>query len=158
MTTYAGGLRVSELVQLKPIHIESDRMLIRVEQGKGNKDRYTLLSEQLLLNLRDYWKAYRPKIWLFPSKDPNKPLTTMCAENAYNIAKQKAGIKRGRGIHTLRHCFATHLLEAGTDIRTIQMLMGHRSILTTMIYMQITRKRLTSVKSPLDLINFSKNR
>lgn len=157
MTTYAGGLRVSELVRLKPIHIESDRMLIRVEQGKGNKDRYTLLSERLLLKLRDYWKVYSPKIWLFPGRNPDKPLTTKSAENAYNIAKQKAGIQRGRGIHTLRHCFATHLLEAGTDLRTIQMLMGHRSIITTMIYIQITRKKLTTVKSPLDLINFPKN-
>jgi site-specific recombinase XerD len=158
MTTYAGGLRVSELVRLKPIHIESDRMLIRVDQGKGNKDRYTLLSERLLLELRDYWMAYRPMTWLFPGRNSDKPLTTNSAENAYNIAKWKAGIKRGRGIHTLRHCFATHLLEAGVDLRTIQMLMGHRSILTTMIYLQITSKRLTTIKSPLDLIDFPKNK
>jgi len=157
MTTYAGGFRVSELVRLKPIHIESERMLIRVDQGKGNKDRYTLLSERLLLELRDYWMAYRPMTWLFPGRNPDKPLTTKSAENAYNIAKQKVGIKRGRGIHTLRHCFATHLLEAGVDLRTIQMLMGHRSIITTMIYLQISRKRLATIKSPLDIIDFPKN-
>jgi site-specific recombinase XerD len=157
MTTYAGGFRVSELVRLKPIHIESERMLIRVDQGKGNKDRYTLLSERLLLELRDYWMAYRPMTWLFPGRNPDKPLTTKSAEYAYNIAKQKAGIKRGSGIHTLRHCFATHLLEAGVDLRTIQMLMGHRSIITTMIYLQISRKRLATIKSPLDLIDFPKN-
>lgn len=157
MTTYAGGFRVGELVRLKPIHIESDRMLIRVDQGKGNKDRYTLLSKRLLLDLRNYWRAYHPKTWLFPGRNPDKPLTTKSAEYAYNIAKWRAGIKRGRCIHTLRHCFATHLLEAGVDLRTIQMLMGHRSITTTMIYFQITSKRLTTIKSPLDLIDFPKN-
>ena len=157
MTTYAGGFRVGELVRLKPIHIESDRMLIRVDQGKGNKDRYTLLSKRLLLDLRNYWRAYHPKTWLFPGRNSDKPLTTKSAEYAYNIAKWRAGIKRGRGIHTLRHCFATHLLEAGVDLRTIQMLMGHRSITTTMIYFQITSKRLTTIKSPLDLIDFPKN-
>jgi len=157
MTAYAGGFRVGELVRLKPIHIESDRMLIRVDQGKGNKDRYTLLSKRLLLDLRNYWRAYHPKTWLFPGRNPDKPLTTKSAEYAYNIAKRRAGIKRGRCIHTLRHCFATHLLEAGVDLRTIQMLMGHRSITTTMIYFQITSKRLTTIKSPLDLIDFPKN-
>ena len=154
MTTYAAGLRVRELIKLKPIHIESDRMLIRVDQGKGKKDRYTLLSKRLLVELRDYWREYRPQTCLFPGKDNKKSISERSAQRAYNITKQRAGIKRGKGIHTLRHCFATHLLEAGVDLRTIQVLMGHKSIRTTMIYLQITPKRLTTIKSPLDLINF----
>lgn len=154
MATYAAGLRVSELVRLKPIHIESDRMLIRIEQGKGNKDRYTILSKRLLSELRNYWKVYRPKIWLFPSKNTNKQMSTKNAWRVYDKARRKAGLQRGKGIHTLRHCFATHLLESGVDLRTIQTMMGHGSIKTTMIYLQISRKRLTSIKSPFDLIDY----
>lgn len=152
MTTYAGGLRVSEVVKLKIKDIHSERMLIRVDQGKGKKDRYTILSERLLKELRIYWTMYRPRLWLFPSKDPSKPMHIGTAQKIYYTAKKRAKIKRGRGIHTLRHCFATHMLEAGEDVRTIQMLMGHSSILTTMVYLQVTRKKLETTKNPLDLL------
>ena len=155
MTTYAAGLRVSEVVRLKTTDIDSGRMTIRVEQGKGNKDRYTLLSSHLLKELRLYWRMYHPKQWLFPSWDYNRPLSVSTAQKIYTAAKKKAGITKGNGIHTLRHCFATHLLEAGVDPRTIQILMGHRSITTTMTYMRVTNKRLTSIKSPLDFFDFS---
>ena len=158
MTTYSAGLRARELVRLEPIHIESDRMLIRVDQGKGNKDRYTLLSERLLVELREYWKAYRPKKWLFPVKNTDRQMSRRNALRVYNEAKRKANIKRGDGIHTLRHCFATHLLEAGVDLYTIQKLMGHKSIRTTVVYFQITRRRLTTLKSPLDLMDFPTHR
>jgi site-specific recombinase XerD len=158
MTTYGGGLRVSEVVRLKPIHIESDRMMIRVEQAKGNQDRYTILSERLLEELRIYWKMYRPATWLFPAKDPKNPLPIGTAQKIYYAAKQRAKIKRGKGIHTLRHCFATHLLEAGEDVRTIQELMGHKSLSTTMVYLQVSRKKLSSTKSPLDLLEIPKRK
>lgn len=158
MTTYGGGLRVSEVVRLKPIHIESDRMMIRVEQAKGNQDRYSILSERLLEELRIYWQMYRPATWLFPAKDPKKPLPIGTAQKIYYAAKQRAKIKRGKGIHTLRHCFATHLLEAGEDVRTIQELMGHKSLSTTMVYLQVSRKKLASTKSPLDLLEIPKRK
>jgi site-specific recombinase XerD len=152
MTAYGGGLRVSELVHLKVTDIHSDRMMIRVDQGKGKKDRYTLLSKRLLCELRTYWKIKRPAVWLFPGIKRHKPLCARMAQNAYAKAVAKAGITRKGGIHTLRHCFATHLLEAGEDIRTIQLLMGHSSILTTVRYLQVTSKTLQGTRSPLDLL------
>jgi integrase/recombinase XerD len=154
MTTYAAGLRVSEVVRLQPADIESDRMLIRVNQGKGRKDRYTLLSARLLAELRTYWKLYRPTAWLFPGKDATQPLPIATAQKLYYHAKRAAGITHGKGIHTLRHCFATHLLEAGVDLRTIQLLLGHRSIDTTTRYLHITRQHLAKVHSPFDLRRF----
>jgi integrase/recombinase XerD len=152
MTAYSGGLRVSELVRLKVTDIHSDRMMIRVEQGKGRKDRYTLLSKRLLSELRAYWKIKRPPVWLFPGIHLHKPGCARMAQKAYAKAVTKAGITRKGGIHTLRHCFATHLLEAGVDIRTIQLLMGHSSILTTVRYLQVTSKTLQGTQSPLDLL------
>jgi site-specific recombinase XerD len=152
MTAYSGGLRVNELVHLKVTDIHSDRMMIRVNQGKGKKDRYTLLSKRLLGELRAYWKIKRPAVWLFPGIKRQKPLCARMAQNVYTQAVAKAGITRRGGIHTLRHCFATHLLEAGQDIRTIQMLMGHSSILTTVRYLQVTSKTLQGTRSPLDLL------
>jgi site-specific recombinase XerD len=157
MTTYSAGLRVSEVVRLKIKDIDSARMTIRIQQSKGNRDRYSILSSLLLEELRFYWKIYHPKDWLFPSWDQAKPLSVDSAQKAYYAAKKKAGITKGGGIHTLRHCFATNLLEAGVDPRTIQVLMGHRSIKTTVTYMQVTQKRLTSIKSPLDLLDPSKS-
>ena len=158
MTTYASGLRVSEVVGLKVTDIDSERMMIRVQQGKGRKDRYTILSERLLKELRVYWKMYRPSLWLYPGGTKQKqPLSISSAQRIYNHAKEEAGIQKGKGIHTLRHCFATHLLEAGVDLRTIQMLMGHSSILTTMGYLQVTRKHLSSTQSPLDLLEIPDN-
>jgi site-specific recombinase XerD len=151
MTTYGAGLRSSEVVHLKVTDIHSDRMMIHVEKGKGMKDRYTLLSKRLLVELRNYWRIKRPKFWLFPSyKD--KPLTRRMTYHIYVDAMKKAGIKRKGGIHTLRHCFATHLLEAGVDLRTIQLLMGHSSIRTTVRYLQVTSKSLQGTRSPLDLL------
>ncbi len=159
MTTYSAGLRVSEVVSLKPEHIESERMMIRVEQAKGNKDRYTLLSNRLLGELRQYWKIYRPKQWLFPSSwSPEKHIDISSAQKIYYKAKKQAGIQKGKGIHVLRHCFATHLLEAGYDVRRIQILMGHRALSTTMTYLHVTRKGISSITSPLDLPEFDDNR
>ena len=151
MTTYAGGLRVSEVVHVKVTDIHSDRMMIRVEQGKGRKDRYTLLSERLLGELRAYWKLKHPEPWLFPGRS-NIPMTRENAHHIYVAAVRKAGVQRKGGIHVLRHCFATHLLESGVDLRTIQLLMGHSSIRTTVRYLQVTSKTLQGTRSPLDLI------
>ncbi len=152
MTTYAAGLRVSEVTRLTCSDIESERMLIRVEQGKGRKDRSTVLSERLLAELRASWKIDRSRPWLFQGHDPCTPMSISAAQRIYNRAKKGAGIAHGKGIHTLRHCFATHLLEAGTDIATIQARMGHRWIGTTMMYVRISRRHLKNVRSPFDLL------
>lgn len=152
MTTYAAGLRVSEVVHLKVSDIDSQRMMIRIEQAKGNKDRYSVLSERLLVELRLYWKLYRPPCWLFPSQDPTRQMQIGTAQKLYYRAKQLAGITKGSGIHTLRHCFATHLLEAGVDLRTIQTLMGHSSITTTMRYLQVRRQMMDSNQARFDLL------
>ena len=152
MTTYAAGLRVSEVTRLQCSDIERDRMLIRIEQGKGRKDRYTILSDHLLAELRAYWKIDRPRPWLFPGRDLCTPMSISAAQRIYYRAKQGAHIPHGKGIHTLRHCFATHLLEAGTDIAIIQARMGHRWIGTTMMDVRISRRHLKNVRSPFDLI------
>jgi site-specific recombinase XerD len=157
MTAYAAGLRLSELVNLQLRDIDSKRMMIRVRQGKGNKDRYTILSKRLLAELRIYWKGYRPSEWLFSGRKPEHPMPKSTASAIYYNAKDKAGIKKGKGIHTLRHCFATHMLEAGVDLRTIQVLMGHSSIMTTVVYLKVTRKQISSTQSPLDLLNIPEN-
>jgi integrase/recombinase XerD len=153
MTTYAAGLRVTEVVNHNHSHIDTKRMMIRVEQAKGAKDRYTILSAALLEELRLYWKLYKPSVWLFPSsRDPNRKMDIRGAQKIYYQAKRRANITRGHGIHTLRHCFATHLLEAGVDLRTIQSLMGHTSITTTMRYLQIRSQMLESKQDLLDLL------
>jgi site-specific recombinase XerD len=152
MTTYSAGLRASEVIKLKPEHIDSKRMLIKVEEGKGGKDRYTLLSKMLLEELRYYYKKYRPKTYLFPSSYKGRGLLTYeTVRSMYEDARKKAGVSKGPGIHTLRHSFATHLLEAGYDLRKIQILMGHRSLTTTMIYLHVSQETLSKIKSPLDL-------
>lgn len=152
MTAYSAGLRVSELVRLTPQDIHSSRMLIRVEQGKGRKDRYTLLSQRLLDELRSYWRQYRPAHWLFAGGVPNSHLTRQAAERAFYAMKRRAGITRGHGIHTLRHSFATHLLEAGVDLHTLQILLGHSNFGTTLKYLHVTEKHLTQTGSALDLL------
>lgn len=157
MTAYSAGLRVGEVVSLKLRHIVSARMLILVENGKGVKDRYTILSETLLENLRNYWHSYRPTKWLFPSPNPEKHISKSTAQKLFVSAKKKAAISKGRGIHTLRHSFATHLLEAGYDISTIQKLLGHRHLSTTMIYLHVSKKVIAAVKSPLDFDQFADN-
>ena len=157
MTTYAAGLRVSEVVHLKVTDIDSERKMIRVDQGKGHKDRYTILSSRLLSELRRYWQQYRPPLWLFCGRNPRRPWSISTAQKIYNQAKKTAGLVKGQGIHTLRHCLATHLLEAGVHVRIIQVLMGHTSIRTTMLYAHVTQKRLTAVESPLDLLTLPEN-
>ena len=157
MTAYSAGLRVGEVVNLKLRHIVSARMLILVEDGKGVKDRYTILSKNLLENLRNYWQSYRPTKRLFPSTNPEKHISRSTAQKLFVSAKKKAGISKGRGIHTLRHCFATHLLEAGYDISTIQRLLGHRHLSTTLVYLHVSKKVIAAVKSPFDLDQFADN-
>jgi site-specific recombinase XerD len=152
MTTYSAGLRASEVLVLKAEHIDSKRMLIKVT-GKGGRERYTLLSKKLLPELREYYRSYRPKILLFPSYRKGKPLAYETIRSVYEKARKKAAIKRGAGVHTLRHSFATHLLEAGYDIRKIQVLMGHTRLTTTMIYLHVSRETLAKIPSPLDLFN-----
>jgi site-specific recombinase XerD len=156
MTTYSAGLRASEVAALKPEHIDSKRMLIKVVNGKGGKQRYTILSSRLLMELRHYYKTCKPQTYLFPSSynhRKNQALTYTSVRSIYEKARKKAGIKKGAGIHTLRHSFATHLLEAGYDIRKIQVLMGHRRLSTTMIYLHVSRKTLSKIPSPLDLFD-----
>jgi len=156
MTTYAAGLRASEVAVLKPEHIDSKRMLIKIVDAKGHKDRYTMLSARLLDELRAYYKTNRPEVYLFPSqfrKKENRPLSYETIRSIYEDARKKAGVKTGAGIHTLRHSFATHLLEAGFDIRKIQVLMGHSRLTTTMIYLHVSSTTLSKIPSPLDLID-----
>jgi len=156
MTTYSAGLRAMEVATLKPDHIDSKNMLIKVERAKGGKERYTVLSCRLLEELRQYYKTCQPSPYLFPSAFKNRehqPLTYPSIRNIYEDARKKAGIKKGAGIHTLRHSFATHLLEAGYDLRRIQMLLGHTRLSTTMIYLHVSRATLSKIPSPLDLFD-----
>ena len=153
-TTYAAGLRVSEVCALQLADIESapDRMCIKVRQGKGGQDRYTLLSPQLLALLRDYWRAYRPRHWLFPNPGGDASIGIQTAQRIYAAARDAAGLPPSGGIHTLRHCFATHLLESGVDLHTLQRLLGHGHIATTMRYLHLAQSQLTATPSPLDLL------
>ncbi|MEW6756460.1 MAG: site-specific integrase, partial [Candidatus Latescibacterota bacterium] len=155
MTTYSAGLRVSEVVHLKPTDIESDRMLIRVQQAKGQKDRYTMLADGALKELRQYWKVYHPGQWMFVGSDRTKPISISAAQRIYGKTRAAAGISHGRGIHSLRHAFATHLLEAGVDLMTIRQWMGHNNLKTTAGYLQVATNRRVSVRSPLDTLSLS---
>jgi site-specific recombinase XerD len=157
MTIYAGGLRLTEATRLKLADIDSSRMMIRVSQGKGNKDRYTLLGERTLETLRIYWQIYQPTDWLFPSKQLDKPIHVSSVQRVFKKALHKTSIKKKASVHTLRHSFATHLLEAGTDLYHIQRLLGHSSANTTAIYLHVTRKDLNRIKSPIDLIDKPKD-
>ena len=153
MTTYAAGLRVSEVCRLRPQDILSGRMQIRVEAGKGRKDRYTLLSPTLLEELRAYWRIYRPQGWLFPGRsDATQPITTTSARRIFYRAVTKAGLPDRGGIHALRHSFASHLLEAGVDVAVLQRLLGHSHLATTALYLHLRPERLAQIKSPLDLL------
>lgn len=154
MTVYSAGLRVSEAVHLRVQHIDSDRMTIRVEQGKGAQDRYTLLSARLLVELRNYWRLEQPRPWLFPQRMAPRPMSSSTAQRIYIAAKKRAGIQKHGNIHALRHAFATHLLESGTDLHAIQRLLGHHHISSTMRYLHLARKHVTDRCSPLDLLDF----
>ena len=150
-TTYAAGLRVGEVVKLKPADIDATRMTIRVEQAKGAKDRYSLLSPLLLEELRGYWKQFRPRVWLFETRS-GKHLDVSGAQKFYMTAKLKARITKRGGIHALRHAFATHLLEAGEDLHTIQRLLGHGDLSTTSRYLHLTQAGLKSKAVSRDLL------
>lgn len=152
VTIYSGGLRISEACNLKISDIDSSNMQIRVRDGKGNKDRYTLLSSENLRILRDYCKYYKPKLWLFPGMPPSQPICNRTVQRVFKNLKEKAGIKKDATVHTLRHCFATHLIEAGTGIYHIQRLMGHTNPKTTSKYIHLTRADILDVKSPFDIM------
>lgn len=152
-TTYAAGLRVNELVHLRVSDIDSARMTIRVEQGKGRKDRYTLLSARLLEELRAYWRQERPRTWLFAAPGTDQPPDPSGIQRAYRAAKHRAGVTKRGGIHGLRHAFATHLLEAGVDVPTIQRLLGHRALSTTSRYFHLAHPTVLAHRSPLDLLD-----
>ncbi len=152
MTAYSGGLRVGEVCQLRVFDIDSELMHIRVRNGNVCKDRYVMLGEGRLPALRGYYRAYRPKVWLFSSAAGDKPLCPRTAQRVFTKAKKKAGIRKPASFHTLRHSFATHLLEAGAELRYIQELLGHASIKTTEKYTKVTTTGATSIRSPLDYI------
>ena len=152
MTAYACGLRVSEVVTLRVEDIDSARMLVHVSQGKGQKDRLVPLAAGLLDVLRIHWRVWRPKTWLFPGHDPKTHVSARTLQRAVKRAVKDAGVTKNASMHTLRHSFATHLLEAGTDIRTLQSLLGHFRVKTTQIYNHVARKEITATKSPFDLL------
>jgi len=148
--TYASGLRVGEVVRLKPQDLDADRQTVKVRQGKGRKDRYTLLSSAAHREVSRYLTAERPQFWLFPGQDARKPLTERAAQKVFEQALRKSGVKKEVSIHSLRHSFATHLLEAGTDIRYIQELLGHRNMKTTERYTHVSVRDIRHIQSPLD--------
>jgi integrase/recombinase XerD len=152
-TIYAAGLRVSEAVALTAKDIDSARMVLIVRQGKGRKDRYVMLSEQLLAILRDYWRRTRPPQWLFPGPDPSRPITTRSVQRACREAVRAARLDPSVTVHTLRHSFATHLLEQGVDIRVIQDLLGHRNIASTTRYARVAVNAIRQIQSPLERLN-----
>jgi integrase/recombinase XerD len=149
-TAYAAGLRMSEVVGLKVIDIDSSRMLIRIEAGKGRKDRYVMLSTQLLTLLRSYWQLARPRHWLFPGCDETRPINRRRLQAACRMACEEAGLRKPVTVHTLRHSFATHLLENGTDLRIIQVLLGHTQLATTARYTKVAASTIRNTMSPLD--------
>jgi site-specific recombinase XerD len=151
-TCYAAGLRVSEAVHLTIPAIDSQRMVLRIEQGKGRKDRYVMLSPTLLEILREWWRVSRPRHWLFPGDRPGCPITTHAVDRACQQAHRRSGLAKPITPHALRHAFAVHLLEAGTDVRTIQLLLGHRSLATTARYLAIATTQVCATASPLDLL------
>jgi site-specific recombinase XerD len=152
-TCYAAGLRISEAVHLTPSAIDSQRMVIRIEQGKGQKDRYVMLSPALLAILRNYWRTARSRDWLFPGDRPGEPITRDAVGNACHKAHRLSGLSKPVTPHSLRHAFAVHLLEAGTDVRTIQLLLGHRSLATTARYLRIATNKVCATESPLELLS-----
>jgi site-specific recombinase XerD len=157
MLIYSSGLRISEAAHLKLSDIDSKRMMLGIRQGKGGKDRCTILSNIALQVLRRYWCQYRPQEWLFPGKFPDKPISERSIQKIFKKAKDLAGITKPATVHTLRHSFATHLLEGGTDLHHIQLLLGHSSPKTTTVYLHVSQRDLTRIVSPLDSTSFSNN-
>jgi integrase/recombinase XerD len=151
-TCYAAGLRISEAVRLTVADIDSARMVIRVDQGKGQKDRYVMLSPKLLEILRDWWRVEKPRHWLFPGDIPGRHISKDAVEQACQKARRRCPIRKPTTPHSLRHAFAVHLLESGTDVRTIQLLLGHRSLATTARYLRIATSKVCSTRSPIDLL------
>jgi site-specific recombinase XerD len=149
-TCYAAGLRISEVLHLRPTDIDSRRMVIRVDQGKGQQDRYVMLSPKLLELLRTWWRVERSPVWLFPGDRPGQAISKTAVEKACHTARRRCGIPKPITPHLLRHAFAVHLLEAGTDVRTIQLLLGHRSLATTARYLRIATIKVCATPSPLD--------
>jgi len=157
MAVYGAGLRLGEACRLEPCHIDSARMQIRVEQGKGRKDRYTLLSGRLLEELRAYWRMFQPGRWLFPSShDAQKPMPGNTGQRIFTQAVARAGLPGKGGIHSLRHSFATHLLESGVEITIVQRLLGHNTLSVTANYLHVRRERLAQVQSPLQLLDLDR--
>lgn len=150
LIVYSSGLRVGEVVRLKIADIDSKRMLIHVRDAKGRKDRFTMLSKQALTYLRSYFKVFRPEVWLFSGDKEESHLSERTAQRIFENACKKYGIMKKVSIHSLRHSFATHLLEEGTDLRYIQELLGHRSSKTTEIYTHVSKRDITKIISPLD--------
>lgn len=156
MTVYGAGLRLNEACHLKAEHLDAARQQIRIVQGKGRKDRYTLLSPRLLEELRGYWRLFRPHPWLFPAtRTPERPLVDATGQRIYYHAVQRAGLRRKGGIHALRHSFATHLLEAGVEIPVVQRLLGHAHLSTTSTYLHVRQERLAQIAGPLQLLDLS---
>jgi site-specific recombinase XerD len=156
MTVYGAGLRLNEACHLKTEHLDAARQQIRIVQGKGRKDRYTLLSPRLLDELRSYWRLFRPRHWLFPAtRSPELPLVDATGQRIYYHAVQRAGLRRKGGIHALRHSFATHLLEAGVEITVVQRLLGHAHLNTTSTYLHVRQERLAKIAGPLQLLDLS---
>jgi len=152
-TAYGAGLRVREVSRLKLADIDSGRKVIRIEQGKGGKDRYVMLSAQLLQILRAYWRLARPARWLFPGRELDHPVSVATLQEACRVATRTAGLSKPVTVHTLRHSFATHLLEAGTDIRIIQVVLGHARLATTARYAQVATRLIAGTPSPLDRLS-----
>jgi len=157
MTTYAAGLRLSEVIHLQVSDIDSQRMVIRVRQGKGQKDRYVMLSAKLLTELRRYWQGQRPTQWLFPSCNPQQPIKPWRVQRVCCKAGREAGLTKPVNVRCLRHSFATHLLEAGTNIRVIQTLLGHSSVRTTQVYTSVSAQTVRDTVSPFDALAFIDN-
>lgn len=153
MTAYDAGLRVSEVISLRLEDIDSQRMVIHVRNGKGRKERYVNLSERLLVVLREYWKACKPRTWLFPGKIPGRHICSCSIYRVCGQACQRAGLKKQASTHTMRHSYATHLLDAGTNLRVLQILLGHKSIRTTATYTHVSKEALKAAPSALDLMH-----
>jgi integrase len=154
MTLYAAGLRADEIARLKVTDIQSWRMRIRVQQEESENERYTVLSPELLKILRNYWRIFRPGVWLFTSsRDSSKPVHPVCLCRTFNRAIEIAGLPSRGGVHALRHSFAVHMLESGTDLQTLQRFLGHRWIIPTTIYIHLMRQGLSEIKNPLGLLH-----